>query len=363
MVEDAISFWTDIQRYEDMLAADPRSYCFVPLSELYRKLGLLDDAISVASKGCDLHPDYPGGFFALGAAFNAKGHKPEARKALERVVALKSDHLEALKLLGQLYVEDGQMDLAEQALGAVLRQNPDDTESTLLLHSIASVVSAQHGGELEDVDILEDLEVLEEEKAEEAAAPAGLDEVPQEPLLTEERWGWDEPAKEPETEAFEESSDFWAAGEPEEPSAAGSEPPFEEPEWAFEEAEEAPQEAAFKAAQGTAAPQPQGVIQPQNGTQAGIEPQGEAQRGKDPLSTATLAELYLSQGFTEKALAIYQELCNADPGNEAYRQKVAELKGGGGAPTPQPQEPSAPLDVEGELTRWLENIRRRRDGV
>src|SRR5690242_20565897 len=102
MIQDAISFWTEIQRYENMLAADPRSYCFVPLSELYRKLNLLDDAVSVAVKGCSMHPDYPGGFFALGAAYNAKGEKAEARKALEQAVALKPELTEALKLLGEL---------------------------------------------------------------------------------------------------------------------------------------------------------------------------------------------------------------------------------------------------------------------
>src|SRR6185369_12522033 len=107
MVEDAISFWTDIQRYEDMLAADPHSYCFAPLSELYRKLGLLDDALHVAQKGCELHPDYPGGFFALGNAYHAKGQNDQARQALEQVISLNPDHLQARKLLGQLYVESG----------------------------------------------------------------------------------------------------------------------------------------------------------------------------------------------------------------------------------------------------------------
>ena len=47
----------------------------------------------------------------------------------------------------------------------------------------------------------------------------------------------------------------------------------------------------------------------------------------DPLSTTTLAELYLQQGFTEKALEIYKTLLANDPDNGALRSRVAELDG------------------------------------
>jgi hypothetical protein len=58
------------------------------------------------------------------------------------------------------------------------------------------------------------------------------------------------------------------------------------------------------------------------------KPQGG---GKDPLTTATLAELYVSQGFFERALSIYQELVNENPGNaellgrlRGVQSKIAE---------------------------------------
>lgn len=232
MVEEAISFWSEIQRFENMLEADPRSLSFAPLSELYRKLGLLDDAILVAKKGCNLHPDYPGGFFALGAAFFDKGIKDEARAALERVAELNPEHVRALKLLGQLYVENGEPILAQKVLNQVLAQNPEDSESELLLQSLESMPELAHPAAaarleepeeeiLEDVEVLEDLELLEEE--------------------------------------------------PEE-----------------------------------------------------LQPLEAAPR--DPLTTPTLAELYVSQGFLDKAIAIYQELSAAAPGNQGYRLRWAELK-------------------------------------
>ncbi|GFO58034.1 hypothetical protein GMST_03590 [Geomonas silvestris] len=232
MVEEAISFWSEIQRFENMLEADPRSLSFAPLSELYRKLGLLDDAILVARKGCNLHPDYPGGFFALGAAFFDKGIKDEARAALERVAELNPEHVRALKLLGQIYAENGELVLAQKVLNQVLAQHPEDSESALLLQSFESMPELVHPAAavrleepeeeiLEDVEILEDLELLEDE-------PEELQPV----------------------------------------------------------------EAALR----------------------------------DPLTTPTLAELYVSQGFLDKAIAIYQELSAAAPGNQGYRLRWAELK-------------------------------------
>jgi tetratricopeptide (TPR) repeat protein len=44
-----------------------------------------------------------------------------------------------------------------------------------------------------------------------------------------------------------------------------------------------------------------------------------------PFVTATMAELYLSQGFREQALAVYAQLLAADPSNEALQARVVAL--------------------------------------
>jgi len=271
MVEDALSFWTEIQRYEDMLVADAKSYCFAPLSELYRKLGLLDDAVSVAQKGCALHPDYPVGFLALGNACYAKGMTAEAREALERVVTLKPDHLQALKLLGQLYVEQNDLVMARKVLGQVLQQDPDDLESKMLLNSVASPPEEEL---LEEVEIVEDLEEVFVEPAAATAEPPAFTRLAPQPAPRMR--------EAPEAVPAEDDEDFWAIED-------------------LEEEEGAPAPLSAEAA-------------------------GSArQAAPDPLTTATLAELYVSQGFLEKALAIYRELVQAHPANQQYRLRCAEL--------------------------------------
>jgi tetratricopeptide (TPR) repeat protein len=398
MVEDAISFWTDIQRYEDMLAANPSSPCFAPLSELYRKLGLLEDAVSVAQKGCALHPDSAEGFAALGAACYAKGLAEQARVALERVAALKPEDMQSQKLLGQLYVEIGEIDLAQKVLKRVLQQNADDLESTMLLGSIGSTGGAPESEEelLEDADIIEDLtELFDQELAETATLLADAEPTP--PF----------PAEAGVVEGFEESDDLWDLGGAEESGSPELVRAFEDVE-DFQELQSLSQPGRSAAAARFSAPA---------ASVAAAEPAGQ-HAGRDPLTTATLAELYVSQGFIDKALNIYCELVAADPGNQCYLLRCAELKelrqrqqeaplaaaltAASQAPAAQEQpkqelsaqepsvqdriaqpiaqsrvaqeqiaQPSAAQeqvavpqkDAEAELCCWLENIRRRRDGV
>jgi hypothetical protein len=45
-----------------------------------------------------------------------------------------------------------------------------------------------------------------------------------------------------------------------------------------------------------------------------------------PVASPTLAELYVNQGFVEKAVEVYRELLQRDPGNEKAAQRLAELQ-------------------------------------
>ncbi len=101
-----------------------------------------------------------------------------------------------------------------------------------------------------------------------------------------------------------------------------------------------------------------------------------APAGRDPLMTGTLAELYVSQGFVDKALGIYREILEAEPGNVIAAARLAELElqqpagltgtGDDGAfeasSTTVPTLPATADDggVLAVLEGWLDNIRRLR---
>ena len=50
----------------------------------------------------------------------------------------------------------------------------------------------------------------------------------------------------------------------------------------------------------------------------------EAESGD--LTSSTLAELYFNQGFTDKAIEVYRQLLQREPGNERARTRLAELE-------------------------------------
>lgn len=313
MAQQTTSFLSDIKKFEDTLAKDPRSFCFAPLSDLYRKHQLFEKAIDVAKTGCEMHPGYIGGFMALGRAYYENGQVEESMAVLEKVIQATPDNHLAQKLLCQLYLNTGDAASAVKTLQAILAAHPSDTESQALLDSLQqsgtsnvippgvvniSFFSADTSEIMDESTLeyelaLDDAEVLEE-LVEELGEPA------------------------------DECSD---------------DPGFE---FSDEPAE------------------------------------------KDPLKTATLAELYVSQGFLDAALTIYQDLLKVDPDNGEYRRRVAEIQqkltadngaevnfaddassNGEGIPekpTFAPEQPAVSQDNDAvaKLESWLEHIKRRR---
>jgi hypothetical protein len=56
---------------------------------------------------------------------------------------------------------------------------------------------------------------------------------------------------------------------------------------------------------------------------AALEP---ADRGGTPLSSGTLAELYFQQGLITKALEVYHQVLQEEPGNEKARARLAQIQ-------------------------------------
>lgn len=240
-MQDSASFWTDIKNLEEQLAKTPDSLCFARLSDVYLKVGLIDDALHVARQGVAKHPRYLSGQRAFSLACHAKGLHDEALAALQLVTEALPEDVPSQKLLGRLHADAGNHDAACQAFRTALEFAPDDVECRIELESLVRSAgfteSICESGE-DDEDIIEDLELLEE-----------LDILEEEP---------------PETEF-----------------------PFPV----------APAELDTT----TAPPH-------------------------DPLSTGTLAELYVRQGFIQKALEIYRAILADDPADQCIAERVAELE-------------------------------------
>lgn len=265
-MQDSASFWTDIKNLEEQLAKYPDSLCFARLSEVYLKVGLVDDALHAARLGVMKHPRYLSGQRALSLACHAKGLNDEALAALKLVTEALPEDISSQKLLGRLSAEAGARDAACQAFRTALEFAPDDMESLIELEALgrsscmaSSAIEPDEDDDavIEDLEMLEEIEVLEEEQTE------------------------------PE---FRTQDDL---------SALGS---------------------------------------------ISVLPH-------DPLSTGTLAELYVKQGFIHKALEIYRAILADNPADRVTGERIAELEAlesGPAEPGAEDDDPSFFAETEEE---------------
>lgn len=58
-----------------------------------------------------------------------------------------------------------------------------------------------------------------------------------------------------------------------------------------------------------------------------IDEEAAAEEHAEPIPTATLAEIYIKQGLTDKAIKIYRDLLEQNPDNETVKRRLNELQG------------------------------------
>jgi len=98
--------------------------------------------------------------------------------------------------------------------------------------------------------------------------------------------------------------------------------------------------------------------------------------GMKPITTATIADIYIEQGLYDKALEVYHELLSENPQNVSVQQKILELEAlmNGGVPEKPAMESVAPEipPIQGgdgsdsfidQLNQWLAAIQARRNRV
>ena len=126
-----------IAAYTELLAKDPYSTIFVPLSEAYRQMEMLDEAVAVARQGIMDNPAFASGYVALGSAFAAQGLEEQAIGEFEKALILNKRHLPALKELAKLKLcrqdSAGARELLEQAKAI----KGDDPEVLKLIAAVA----------------------------------------------------------------------------------------------------------------------------------------------------------------------------------------------------------------------------------
>ncbi|MHB8843458.1 MAG: tetratricopeptide repeat protein [Nitrospirota bacterium] len=371
---------SEIVKLTERISKDPKSKLFVPLAEEYKKAGEIELAVDVLLEGLKNNPGYVTARSFLGRLLMEKGDLAGAQKELEEVIKAIPDNLLAQRKLGDIYVLQGKSKDALDRYKAALALNPGDKEVPSLIADIeagrdvsarlprpkvqapaAPVVKPQPAAPSAPPKAAPAAAAKPAASSVPKAAPtpgsaAAVQAPPPVSPPTSARTAPPvtptppvqprpeaaippAPAVPDEAEVIEDIIDI----EPLE-HAAPAELKKTEPAAApvsMQEQEqtgaEAPEAAAFDLSEqpmdmGISVEDPTSVVW---GGEETAPPPGKpaaaAEEGSDDLNTNTLAELYISQGFYDKAIEVYQGMLAERPGNKALLNKLEQLRAMAGA--------------------------------
>ncbi len=143
--ESRFAVTPEIEKYVQMLRKDPRSPVFAALSEAYRKGGLLDEAIAVASEGLKHNPNYISGRAALGRAYYDRGDFEKAIDELQRVIKVTPDNIIAHKLIADISIKKSDSATAIKELKTVTYLSPNDKEAAAQLKELTNPPAGLEG--------------------------------------------------------------------------------------------------------------------------------------------------------------------------------------------------------------------------
>lgn len=370
---------SEIAKLTERIAIDPKSKLFVPLAEEYKKAGDLDRAIHVLLEGLQHNPGYVTARSFLGKLLLAKGDFAGAQKEFEEVVTTMPDNLMAQRSLGDLHVLQNRPHEALTYYKAALSLNPHDEELVSLISDIEAGRDVRLKIQLSKTQSTADQTAKEMPSGsaavrEPSLAVGSLPAVKVEQGLTPENPVAAQAAVPPpvgeasvapasvmtETEEPEEvlvveplesvpfvlepaKSDVAVSGEP---GLSEQAPPetAEEP-FSFDFSQQSPEEAETGVKEDI--PADQDLFQEIDGGGKPLRPEetgaellfdhgaGEELSGKifeegseksDDFTTDTLAELYIAQGFYEKAIEIYERMLSDKPNSRGLQDKLAGVR-------------------------------------
>ncbi len=337
-------------------AENPRRV-FARLANEYRKRGELDSAIEICRSHVPLQPGYISGHIVLGQALYDRGSLDEARGSFETALTLDPENLIALRHMGDIASTAGDTEGAREWYRQLLEIDPQNEEVSAQLASLGASVEA---ADAEDASAASD-------------ELAGWGEVTLPPIDIgggEPTHDDGDPTARPETESAAAAQDF--AGTPDADADVAVPPSasleidgiFDDAPEEIVDAEPEPSPAVFAmeglettsfAVEAEAGEPVSAEAAPVETTEVeapsveafavealSVEDASDAngdiaahEEGGGTFATETMAELYLQQGFPDRALAIYRDLAARRPHDVSLEERIAELtETGSDAPAP-----------------------------
>lgn len=255
-----------ITKLEKVFRRDPHFPHFARLADLYRKRGRIERALALCQKGCESFPDYATGFIVLSKCYEKQGDLKQAHEAMRQALRLDPQNPSGYKRLARLSEQLGLTPLVLQSLRQAADLDPFDAALAEQIDRFASQTDQGPPAPKPEEGVAR-------------AEPKALDTPTPPPPPPKDR-----------DDLYGNSDDselLRILQEIEEDKAAEPRP--------------APSKPLTPAVSEPSAPKSKRI------------------------ATMTLAEIYTTQGLTQKAIETYRELLEQEPTNTIIRSKLASL--------------------------------------
>lgn len=158
-----------IEKYQILLQKDPKSQVFAPLTEAYRKMGLLEEAFRIAVRGVQFNPAFGGGRIALARVFLDRDNLNGAVEELEKARDLSPDNILAHSLLGECYLRTQRPKEALRSFKMVLFLAPTNEKAQRAVRKLESLTADEYDEDLFEMRQLPQFDALTTESEKEAA--------------------------------------------------------------------------------------------------------------------------------------------------------------------------------------------------
>lgn len=358
---------SEIAKLTERISKDPKSKLFVPLAEEYKKTGDIDMAVMVLQEGLANNPGYVTARSFLGRLLLENGDLVGAQKELEEVIKTIPDNLLAQRKLGDLYILMHRNSDALSRYKAALSLNPGDKEVTSLIADLEAGKDVSTR-----IPKPKPPKPPAEEKKPESLAASVTTPVPKEPAPAVPPRNAPAAAPKAAQGAKKEvpAAPQTVQAAPVLPSKKGPDAPLtealipEEADAVEEILEIEPLEPSVVPAGGKKEQRPQGIRDaidqpspmrsqredfdlsepasqspPEEGKPEPVQWQPDvrteqtaerwtppAEDSSDDINTNTLAELYITQGFYEKAIEIYEGMLAEKPSSQGLKRKLEKIR-------------------------------------